>query len=139
MCAVGGRSAGGCPGARCARYWWRVDWRSSVVDCTRSGGQRKDGPYVFTSALPFGLNHRHFRGAVRVAARVVNAATVVAMNGLPTVRLPDDGGLRAGLTVGPVESVTVTGDLTNRLERRSLKLQSASVSWAQFAAVFLAF
>lgn len=112
------------------RRWWIANGR---------GGQRKDGPFAFTSALPLGLNRRHFRGAVRVAARVVNAAMVAAMNGLPTARLPDDGGLRAGLTVGPVESVTVTGDLTNRLERRSLKLQSASVSWAQFAAVFLAF
>ena len=103
-------------------------------------GEREAGTavtFVFTSDVHFGINRGRFRGAVNVEAQIVNTAMVAAMNGLPAVRLPDDGGVRAGLAVGPVDFVTITGDLTNRQERRPLKIQSASVSWAQFAEVFL--
>ena len=93
--------------------------------------------FVFTSDVHFGISRGKFRGAANVEARVVNAAMVDAINGLPAAVLPDDGGLRAGRAVGPLGFVTITGDLTNRQERLPLKIQSASVSWAQFAGVFL--
>jgi len=92
--------------------------------------------FVFTSDVHFGINRANFRGGVNVEAKVVNTAMVEAMNALPSVRLPDDGGLHSGQAVGPVDFVTITGDLTNRQERLPLKIQSASVSWGQFEQVF---
>ncbi|MCX6953290.1 MAG: metallophosphoesterase [Verrucomicrobia bacterium] len=92
--------------------------------------------FVFTSDVHFGLTRGKFRGAANVESRVVGAALVEAVNGLPAAVLPDDGGLRAGRAVGPVDFVTITGDLTNRQERLPLKIQSAATSWAQFEPVF---
>jgi hypothetical protein len=92
--------------------------------------------FVFTSDVHFGINRGKFRGAANVEARVVSAAMVEAINGLPSAVLPDDGGVRAGRAVGPVDFVTITGDLTNRQERLPLKIQSASASWAQFEPIF---
>ena len=92
--------------------------------------------FVFTSDVHFGINRGKFRGAANVDARVVSAAMIEAINGLPSAMLPKDGGLHAGRAVGPVDFVTITGDLTNRQERLPLKIQSASASWAQFEPVF---
>ena len=92
--------------------------------------------FVFTSDVHFGINRGNFRGAANVESRVVNAAMVEAINALPAAVLPNDGGLHAGRAVGPIDFVTITGDLTNRQERLPLKIQSAAASWAQFEPVF---
>ena len=92
--------------------------------------------FVFTSDVHFGINRASFRGGVNVEAKVVNTAMVEAMNALPSVTLPDDGALHSGQVVGPVDFVTITGDLTNRQERLPLKIQSASLSWGQFEQVY---
>lgn len=92
--------------------------------------------FIFTSDVHFGINRATFRGAAVVEAPVVNAAMVQAINGLPAVAMPDDGGVRAGRPVGPVDFTIITGDLTNRQERVPLKIQSATASWKQFSAVF---
>ena len=92
--------------------------------------------FVFTSDVHFGINRGKFRGLANVEARVVSAAMVDAINGLPAAVLPNDGGVRAGRAVGPVDFVAITGDLTNRQERLPLKIQSASASWAQFEPIF---
>jgi Calcineurin-like phosphoesterase len=64
---------------------------------------------------------------------VVNAALVVKINTLPGVKLPDDGGLRQGLPVGPVDFLVEAGDVANRSEIADGKaIQSAAVSWSQF-------
>lgn len=93
--------------------------------------------FVFTSDVHFGISRGKFRGAANVESRVVSAALVDAINRLPAAMLPDDGGLHAGRAVGPVDFVTITGDLTNRQERLPLKIQSAATSWAQFENVFI--
>ncbi len=111
--------------------WGGPVWAGEAADAGAS-----PVTFVFTSDVHFGLHRGKFRGAANVEARVVSAAMVEAINALPMVRLPDDGGLRAGRPVGPVDFVTITGDLTNRQERLPLKIQSASVSWAQLEPVF---
>ena len=128
-----------------SRNSWRVCF-ALVVTCLvcevgRSAAEvpvRAEGAvtFVFTSDVHFGINRANFRGGVNVEAKAVSTAMVAAMNGLPTARLPDDGGLRSGRTVGPVDFITITGDLTNRQERLPLKIQSATVSWRQFEQVF---
>jgi len=93
--------------------------------------------FVFTSDVHFGLNRGSFRGAANVESREVNAAQVQAINALPAAVLPADAGLNAGRPVGPVDFVVITGDLANRQELYPIRLQSATVSWAQFQACYV--
>jgi len=93
--------------------------------------------FVFTSDVHYGINRGSFRGAGNVESRVVNAALVQKINGLPAAVLPKDDGLRAGQAVGPVAFVIVTGDIANREELYPIHIQSASVSWGQFADGFI--
>lgn len=117
--------------AVCGADWGGAVWAGEAADAGTS-----PVTFIFTSDVHFGINRGKFRGAANVEAREVSAAMVEAINALPMVRLPDDGGLRAGRPVGPVDFVTITGDLTNRQDRLPLKIQSASTSWAQFESVF---
>jgi hypothetical protein len=93
--------------------------------------------FVFTSDVHYGLARGSFRGEGNVASRVVNAAMVQKIDGLPATPFPEDGGLNAGRPVGPVDFVVITGDLTNRQELYPLHIQSASVSWGQFESGFI--
>jgi hypothetical protein len=93
--------------------------------------------FVFTSDVHYGLTRGSFRGEGNVESRVVNAAMVRKINGLPATRLPDDGGVNAGRMVGPVDFVIITGDFANRQELYPLRIQSASVSWGQFEDGFI--
>jgi hypothetical protein len=93
--------------------------------------------FVFTSDVHYGLTRGSFRGAGNVESRVVNAAMVKKINGLPAALLPDDGGLHAGRPVGPVDFTIITGDLSNRQELYPIRIQAASVSWGQFEDGFI--
>jgi hypothetical protein len=93
--------------------------------------------FVFTSDVHFGINRGNFRGAANVDARVVNAALVEKINRLPAATFPADRGLRAGMRVGPVAFVIVTGDIANRQELYPIHIQPAAVSWNQFAETFI--
>lgn len=88
--------------------------------------------FVFTSDVHYGIARSYFRGGANVEARVVDAALVAKINGLPAAVLPRDDGLRAGQPVGPLDFVVVTGDIANRQELYPLHIQSAAVSWQQF-------
>ena len=97
-----------------------------------------DLQFVLVSDVHYGIERANFRGAKGVDATVVNAALVARLNGLPAAVLPKDGGLRAGQTVGAVDFVSVTGDVANRMEAGdSANIQSAAVSWSQFASQYL--
>jgi hypothetical protein len=87
---------------------------------------------VFTSDLHYGLT-RAFRGNV-VNANGVNEAMVQQMNALPTAVFPKDGGVNAEKTVGFIDYVAITGDISNRQQSG---IQSATASWAQFTADYL--
>jgi hypothetical protein len=64
---------------------------------------------------------------------VVNAGLVAAINQLPSLTFPTDGGLRAGLPIGSVDFVAQGGDIANRSEADGAKvIQSAARSWSQF-------
>jgi hypothetical protein len=93
--------------------------------------------FVFTSDVHFGITRGNFRGQTNVESRVVNAAMLQKINALPATILPADGGLGAGRAVGPVDFVVITGDIANRQELYPIHIQSATESWAQFAAVYL--
>jgi hypothetical protein len=93
--------------------------------------------FVFTSDVHYGLNRGNFRGSVNVESRVVNAALVAKINGLPTAVFPNDAGLQAGRAVGPIAFVIVTGDIVNRQELYPIHIQSATVSWSQFEDSFI--
>lgn len=107
-----------------------------LVAAEAAAGPPAPVTFVFTSDVHFGLHRGKFRGAANVAAPVVGAAMVEAINRLPAAILPRDDGLRAGQPIGPVDFVTITGDLTNRQERLPVRIQSAGESWAQFERVF---
>jgi hypothetical protein len=95
------------------------------------------GAFILTSDVHYGIARGNFRGAVNVDAQVVNAAMVERMNHLPNTLLPKDEGLNAGLAVGPIDFIAITGDITNRQELYPLPIQSSSVSWAQFDKGFI--
>jgi hypothetical protein len=96
-----------------------------------------DVTFVFTSDVHFGIARGRFRGGSYVDAQIINAAMVQKINGLPDTRLPQDGGLRAGERIGPVDFVAITGDLTNRQELYPIHIQTAAVSWAQFKSCYI--
>jgi len=87
---------------------------------------------VFTSDLHYGL-YRAFRGNV-INSNGVNEAMVAEMNLLPTFVFPKDAGVNAEKTIGYIDYVAITGDITNRQQSG---IQSATASWAQFNADYL--
>jgi len=89
---------------------------------------------VFTSDAHFGITRANFRGGVDVPGVVVNAAMVNEINSLPNIILPQDGGVSAGKIVGGIDFLIEGGDIANRME---IPIQSAAVSWAQFAGDYM--
>jgi len=101
-------------------------------------GQPAPVQFIFTSDVHYGIARQGFRGRSNVDAHVVNAAMIAAMNTLPGVTFPRDGGLRAGERIGAVDFVAVGGDIANREEvTDSGSIQPAARSWAQFASDYL--
>jgi hypothetical protein len=94
--------------------------------------------FVFTSDAHYGITRQAFRGRADAPAHLVNAALVAKINALPAATFPPDGGLHAGEPVGPIDFLTSGGDITNREEGEGAgAIQSAAVSWHQFAADYL--
>lgn len=73
---------------------------------------------VHTSDLHYGSIRSSFRGQEKVPAEVVNGALVQAINSLPGVVLPQDGGVRAGQPVQWADAVIVTGDIASSMKGR---------------------
>jgi hypothetical protein len=92
--------------------------------------------FVFTSDAHYGLTRPVFQGGTNVDAHVVNAAMVAKMNTLPTLTLPDDGGVNAGKKIGSVDYIFEAGDIANRMETSTL-VQTAAQSWDQFKIDYL--
>ena len=84
---------------------------------------------VFTSDLHYGYYRPAFAGADSVSGYIVNAAMIEKMNELPSLKLPDDGGVAAKRRIGYVDYVAITGDIANR---QQIPLQSDAISWMQF-------
>jgi len=84
---------------------------------------------VFSSDAHYGVTRKSFRGDSNVTGTIVNAAMIKQINSLPNVQIPDDGGVNAGNTIGPIDFMIQTGDIANRMEP---PVQSAAASWAQF-------
>ena len=88
---------------------------------------------VYTSDQHYGIIRKAFRGLDKVSSREVNAAMVRAINALPGITLPEDGGVRAGQTVGWADAVISTGDIANRMEGTDERLiPSAAECWNLF-------
>jgi hypothetical protein len=99
-----------------------------IVLGPRSGAQGVV-QFIFTSDQHYGITRAAFRGDSNVRSAVVNAALVRQMNTLPRLPLPDDGGVRAGAAVGPIDFVVFGGDVANRAENG---VQTAAASWREF-------
>ncbi len=91
---------------------------------------------ILTSDAHYGITRAAFRGATNVDAHVVNAAMIAKMNALPTVLLPEDGGVQAGKVIGSIDYIFQTGDIANRMET-SATVQTAAASWDQFKTDYL--
>src|SRR5258708_6593439 len=70
--------------------------------------------FVLTSDVHYGITRAHFRGADSVNAIVVNRAMIAAINRLPGLTLPADGGLGSGGRIGHIDGILITGDIANR-------------------------
>lgn len=84
---------------------------------------------IFTSDVHFGITRPAFDGDSNVPSVTVNARLVAKLNRLPNLHLPIDKGVAAGLPVGPVDYLMISGDIANRQE---VPIQSAAASWDQF-------
>jgi hypothetical protein len=93
---------------------------------TPSGGTQ----FVFTADAHYGLARATFRGERGVSAHVVNVALVAGINRIVGLRIPDDGGVRAGRMVGAIDFVVEGGDIANRSAKG---IQPAAASWKEFA------
>ncbi len=88
---------------------------------------------VYTSDQHYGITRKAFRGLDKVSSREVNAAMVQAINALPGITLPEDGGVRAGQPVLWADAVISTGDIANRMEGTDERLiPSATECWSLF-------
>ena len=85
--------------------------------------------FVFTSDVHYGISRAHFRGADNVNAVTVNRAMIAAINRLPGIILPRDGGIASGAAIGHIDGILITGDIANRQEAG---VQPAAASWQQF-------
>ncbi|KAI9431062.1 Ser/Thr phosphatase family protein [Russula earlei] len=90
--------------------------------------------FILTSDVHYGITRPHFRGADSVSAVIVNEAMITAMNRLPQLALPDDGGIGAGKKINAIDGLMITGDIANRQE---VGIQNAADSWQQFEADYL--
>jgi len=107
--------------------------QKAVINAQTNAVQTNIAQFVYTSDLHYGIS-RTFQGVDNVSGQKVNEAMVKQMNTLPTVIFPNDGGVNAGKTVGSIDYLVITGDITNRQE---IGIQSATASWAQFDADYL--
>lgn len=97
-----------------------------------AGAQQKQSAvvnFVYTSDAHYGIAREKFRGDTNVSAKIVNAAMIRAINTVPELTLPQDGGIGSGKKVEAVDYLVQTGDIANRME---IPYQSAAASWAQF-------
>jgi hypothetical protein len=90
--------------------------------------------FLFTSDAHYGITRHNFRGDTAVRGHQVNAAMIAAMNTVPQLILPTDGGVNAGKKVSYIDYLIQTGDITNRME---LPNQSAAASWKEFETDYL--
>lgn len=93
---------------------------------------------VYTSDQHYGISRKQFRSQEHVSATDVNAAMVEAINSLPSVTFPADGGVRAGEKVKWADVVISTGDIANRMEGTDPeKVTSATRCWEIFATQYV--
>jgi hypothetical protein len=77
-------------------------------------------------------------------ALTINQAMAASVNLVSGMSIPNDGGVGAGTTVGPIDLVAVTGDMANRDEsgdgvaaESANQVQNATASWGNFNATYL--
>jgi hypothetical protein len=97
-------------------------------------GSSQATQFVFTSDAHYGITRTEFRDGRSVDAHIVNAALVAEINRLGGLTIPEDGGVGAGQTVGPLDFVVVGGDIANRAEKG---VQPAAASWKEFSTDYI--
>ncbi|WP_291528553.1 metallophosphoesterase family protein [Bacteroides sp. UBA939] len=91
-------------------------------------GQQSFIQFVYVSDSHYGIE-RDFRGKTSVSASKVNRAMIDAINSLPGMVLPRDGGVKEAEKIAWVDYVINTGDITNRAEKG---IPRSARSWRQF-------
>ncbi len=91
-------------------------------------GQQRYIQFVYVSDCHYGIE-RDFRGETGVMAKEVNKAMIEAIEALPSLVIPEDGGEREGETIAWVDYLINTGDIANRAEKG---VQRSVRSWRQF-------
>ncbi len=93
--------------------------------------------FMYTSDAHYGIKRAPFSGMS--SAQQVNGAMIGVMNSLQTAKLPADGGINAGETIGPVDFAVETGDAANRADSTVYPYPKATAAytWPQFAADYL--
>jgi hypothetical protein len=89
--------------------------------------------FVYTSDAHYGITRATLQGATNVSGQITNEAMIKQINTVPTLTLPNDGGVNAGYKVDGVDFLIEGGDVANREEVKS-NVQSATISWSQFLA-----
>ena len=92
--------------------------------------------FVFTSDPHYGVYKESFRGAQQVSASSVNQAMLATVPILAKSNFPSDGGVGAGQLIGAPSFLVQGGDIANRQDAEE-NIQSASISWSQFAHDYL--
>ncbi len=106
--------------------------------------QAADVQFIITSDVHFGhirtaaIADTNNPGTTTKDAVLVNRMMVQSLNKMSDLTMPNDGGVGAGLKVGPVDFVAVTGDIATRFEATGqAAVQKSAVSYAQFTSEFL--
>ena len=90
--------------------------------------------FIYSSDAHYGITRASFQGGTNVNANTVHTVLLAKMNGISTLTIPSDNGVNSGKTVGAIDYLINTGDMSNREETG---IQSATASWAQFSAHYL--
>ena len=88
--------------------------------------------FVFVSDQHYGLE-RELNNQI-LTSEYVNLAMLNAINSLPSVILPNDGGVGSNTKIEGIEMIINGGDISNRMQPN---VQSAAESWKQFQQNFI--
>lgn len=99
-----------------------------LLASTVVSAQQRFIQFVYVSDCHYGIE-RDFRGRHGVTASDVSRAMVGAIESLPAMTLPADGGVRGGSKIEWVDYLINTGDIANRAEKG---VQRSARSWRQF-------
>lgn len=95
--------------------------------------------FLYTSDAHYGIKRAAVFGSYSNAVQV-NGLMIRALNNMSNETLPcGDNGVNACQTIGPIDFIAMTGDISNRSESATTPVSKApaSVTWPQFATDYI--